>query len=209
MQTKTIALTFDDGPSSDIMPQLLQLLQEYQAQATFFLWGDKITTETAPLLNQALAQGCELGNHSMRHLHMGVLTAEEVRQETQPLQELVETITGVKPVLFRPPYLDISETMQQVIPLPFITGASTKDWTPETSAADRLNLALQLSQDGAILLMHCFEGNAATVEAVRSLLPQLKQQGYRITTVSQLFTEKGVTPLPGTVYASAVPAQNR
>lgn len=203
MEKKTLALTFDDGPSADIMPKVLNLLKQYDAHATFFIWGEKITPELVSLVRSAHEQGNEIANHSVHHLHMSQLTAQEVRDEVLPLQAQLEQITGVAPVLFRPPYLDISPTMEEVIPLPMITGSSNKDWTPLTDLLTRIRLAQEAAADGAILLMHCFENNDATVEALKVLLPWFQEQGFQVTTVSNLFVQKGIQPQAGKVYNAA------
>jgi peptidoglycan/xylan/chitin deacetylase (PgdA/CDA1 family) len=198
---KLLALTFDDGPSLDIMPQLLDLLAQYDARATFFLWGEKIGEETIPLLRQAVAQGHELGNHSMHHLHMSRLSPEEIRQETEPLQQLLQALFGTAPAVFRPPFLDVSEEMKSRIPLPFIMGADIRDWTFETDADQRLQAAKAAAKDGAILLMHCFETNRPTVEMLENLLPWLEDRGFQCVTVSELFARKDVSPQSGVLYS--------
>ena len=198
---KQIALTFDDGPGRTIMPQVLDLLKEQDAKATFFLWGEKIGEGTIHLLQQAVAQGHELGNHSMHHLHMSRLSPEEIRQETEPLQQLLKALFGGAPTLFRPPFLDVGEDMRKGIPLPFIMGSDIRDWTFETDAAQRLQAAQDAAKDGAILLMHCFETNRPTVEMMKKLLPWLEEQGYQCVTVSDLFARKGVSPQGGTLYS--------
>lgn len=204
MKNKTLALTFDDGPSKDVMPRILELLDRYQANATFFIWGEKITAEMEPLLHQAAQMGNELANHSMHHLHMSTLGVEEIRAEVEAVQVKLEAITGNAPVLFRPPYLDVSALMRQVIPLPLIGGSDSRDWTPQTSTEERIRLVQEAAADGAIILMHCFEGNTATVNALEVLLPWFVQEGFRVTTVRELFAEKGVFPIAGQLY-NAVP----
>ena len=198
---KLLALTFDDGPSPDIMPEVLDLLDRYNARATFFLWGEKITEDTVPLLRRAADRGQELANHSMHHLKMSRLSPEEIRREIQPLQRMLEELFGTAPPLFRPPYLDISQEMQTQIPLPFIIGADIRDWTFETDAAQRLQAAKEAAEDGGILLMHCFETNWPTVEMLKQLLPWLEEQGYCCVTVSELFARKGVVPQRGELYS--------
>lgn len=199
---KHLALTFDDGPGLTTMPRILDLLKQEGARATFFLWGEKINSQTAPVLHRALKEGHELANHSMHHLHMSWLSREEVICEVEDLQRLLRPF-GVTPSLFRPPYLDHNEGMLSCIPMAFIAGASNRDWTEETDAPERLRLAKAAAEDGAILLMHCFEGNDATVEMLEVFLPWLREQGYGITTVSDLFARKGITPQPGRVYDRA------
>lgn len=200
MGEKILALTLDDGPSPDTMPRVLDVLARYGAKATFFLWGEQITPELLPLLRKTLDQGHELGNHSMHHLHMADLTVAEIRQETESLQQLLQEQLGVTPVWFRAPYLETSPEMLETVPMPFAAGYGNRDWLPETDAAERLALAREVSRDGNILLMHCFSGNEATVEALEQLLPWLAEQGIAVTTLSDLFARKGITPEAGKVY---------
>jgi len=157
-----------------------------------------------PLLRQAVQMGNKLANHSMHHLHMSTLSAEEIRAEVEAVQEKLEAITGNAPVLFRPPDLDVSALMRQVIPLPLIGGSDSRDWTPQTGTEERIRLVQEADDDGAIILMHCFEGNTATVNALEVLLPWFVQEGFRVTTVRELFAEKGVSPIAGQLY-NAVP----
>ena len=200
MRENILALTLDDGPSPDTMPRVLEVLSRYRAKATFFLWGEQITPELLPVLREAVAQGHELGNHSMHHLHMAELTAEEIRQETEPLQRFLQEQLGVTPVWFRAPYLETSPEMLGTIPMPFAAGYGNRDWLPQTDAAERLELAREASRDGNILLMHCFAGNEATVEALEQLLPWLAEQDIAVTTLSDLFARKGICPEKGRVY---------
>lgn len=200
MRERFLALTFDDGPSPDTMPRILDLLARYGASATFFIWGGKITPQTAPVLRRAIGEGHQLGNHSMGHLHMESLSRTEALRQVEELQQLLKQDFGAEPELFRPPYLEFSREMQEAIPLPFITGTSIRDWTDLTDASQRLRLAKEAAGDGAILLMHCFEGNTATVQALEQLLPWLTEQGYRLTTVSDLFARKGIVPQAGSVW---------
>ena len=197
---KRIALTFDDGPGRETMPRILDLLNREGAKATFFLWGEKICEETLPVLRRALAEGHELANHSMRHLHMSRLTETEMAEEVENLQGILKRLLDVEPKLFRPPYLDCSDAMLRRIGLPMIFGSPNRDWMQETDAHQRLRLAMEATRDGGILLMHCFDSNGATVEALETLLPWLREEGYIVTTVSSLFEAKGITPLAGNIY---------
>jgi len=199
---KSMALTFDDGPSDTIMVQIMDILSQYGAKATFFVVGRNITESNQGLLMEALERGFEIGNHSQSHLHMTELTREEIQREVSQVQAHIGELTGVEPVLFRAPYLDVDEKLLNTVPLPFISGYSNCDWDPACTVSQRIELARKAARDGGILLMHCFEGNEATVEALKILLPELKQQNYDFLTVSQLFAKKGVLPQNGVVYES-------
>lgn len=199
---KLLALTFDDGPNDTTMVEILHLLKQYGAAATFFVEGNKITDRSIPALKQAVAQGCEIGNHSRSHLHMSSLPETEIAEEVAFVQLAVEKATGERPVLFRPPYIDVSEQMCRTIDMPFISGAGNYDWDAECSVARRISLAMESVCDGAILLMHCFEGNDATVEALKTILPAIAED-YRMVTVSELFSLKEIPLEKGHMYECA------
>lgn len=209
MYRKSLALTFDDGPDNGMMYALMELLNRYDAKATFFVQGSKVHEDTAAVLKAAVAQGYEIGNHSENHLHLPRLPLEQMGWEMEQVQKKVERMVGVTPVLFRPPYLDADERTLACIRMPFIFGAANGDWDPACTVDQRVSRALRDACDGAILLMHCFEGNEDTVAALEQLLPELKRQGYRITTVSGLFRDKGIRLEPGRIYDKAARGEGK
>lgn len=192
--TKLIALTFDDGPNTYTTPKVLDLLEEYDAHASFFLIGDKINDESAEVVKRAYEMGCEINSHSKTHSDMSVMTAEEIKAEMLYVDEYVYSIIGEYPKFFRPPYLNTSQTMYDTIDLPFICGYSSSDSNSEVTAEQRVENVLNYAKDGAIILMHDFYGNDKTVEALKTILPELKSQGYEFVTLSELFERQGETP---------------
>lgn len=95
---------------------------------------------------------------------------------------------------FRPPYFATSNTMYQNIDLLFIQGITCDDWESSVSASQRSNTILNSVEDGSIILLHDFQGNTNTVQALPTIIEGLKNQGYTFVTVSQLFEAKGVNP---------------
>ncbi len=200
-ETKLIALTFDDGPNTYTTPQVLDLLEEYDAKASFFLIGDKITDESAVVAKRAYDMGCEIDSHSKTHSDMSQMTAEEIIAEMEYVDEKIYSITGEYPKFFRPPYLNVNQTMYDSINIPFITGYSSGDSNAEKTAQERADTVLTYAKDGAIILMHDFYGNDQTVEALKTILPELKNQGYEFVTLSELFEAKGETPVRNFCYS--------
>lgn len=199
-EPKLIALTFDDGPNIHTTPQVLDLLEEYDAHASFFLIGDKISEDNAYVVKRAYDMGCEINSHSRTHSDMTELTAEEITAEMQFTAEAVYEIIGEYPKFFRPPYLNVNQTMYDSIDIPFITGFTSGDASSEKTAADVADSVMTQAKDGAIILMHDFWGNDKTVEALQTILPELAAQGYEFVTLTELFERKGETPLHGVVY---------
>lgn len=203
-ETKQIALSFDDGPNTYTTPQILDILEEYDARASFFLIGKNINEESAEVVKRAHAMGCEMDSHSRNHYDMTELTAEEIKAEMQYVDEAVYEIIGEYPKFFRPPYLNVNDTMYETIGIPFITGYSSGDSSSEVTAQDVADKVLSQAKDGAIILMHDFDGNDKTVEALHTILPELESQGYEFVTIEELFESREETPLDDTCYAEVM-----
>ena len=205
-EEKLIALSFDDGPNETTTAQVLDLLQEHDIPASFFVIGQFINENTAKQMTRAISLGCEVQNHSLTHTMMTQLSPEEVEEEVRKTDELIEKYTGTKPWLFRPPFIDHNESMHQTIEHTFICGVGCEDWVPERTAQERYDAIMATVKDGDILLLHDFTGNEPTVEALKMLIPELKKQGYTFVTVSELYKLKGITPTPhsGVLYSNVL-----
>ena len=203
-----IALTFDDGPNTVITPQVLDLLEEYGALASFFLIAQNITPESADVVRRAKAMGCEIENHSLTHGHMDTMTEEEIRSEVKACTEMITEITGEAPKYFRPPFIDVSREMYDNIDLTFICGVGCEDWVPTVTAEQRAERVLANAEDGQIVLLHDMQWNQATVDALKVILPELKNRGFEFVTVSRLFKEKNVTPQKGWLYSNVLQTES-
>ena len=206
---KRLALTFDDGPNTEITPQVLDILEENDATASFFLISDSVTEESAKAARRAYDMGCEINNHSKTHSQMGKMTAEEISTEIADCTEKIKAITGEAPRFFRPPYIDLSETLFDTVDLTFICGVGCQDWVPQVSAQERIDCLLNTVQDGDLILLHDMPGNVNTVEALRAVIPEWKKRGFRFVTCGQLFAEAGVKPLRGWSYSSVYQKEQR
>ena len=197
-----IALTFDDGPNTVITPRVLDILEENGAVGTFFLIAQNINPESAEMVRRAVAMGCDIENHSVTHSFMDEMTPEQIREEVKTGSEKITEITGRTPEFFRPPFIRVSQDMYDNIDLTFICGAGCEDWVPEVSAQTRIDRVLANAEDGQIVLLHDMEWNVNTVEALKTIVPELKKRGYRFVTCAQLFAEAGVTPVHGRLYSN-------
>ena len=197
-----IALTFDDGPNTVITPQVLDILEENGAVGTFFLIAQNINPESAEMVRRAVAMGCDIENHSVTHSFMDEMSPEQIREEVKTCSEKITAITGRAPEFFRPPFIRVSQEMYDNIELTFICGAGCEDWVPEVSAQTRIERVLANAEDGQVVLLHDMEWNVNTVEALKTIVPELKKRGYRFVTCAQLFAEAGVTPVHGRLYSN-------
>ncbi len=199
-----IALTFDDGPNTVITPQVLDLLEEHGILASFFLIAQNITPESAEVVRRAKAMGCDIENHTVTHPFMDKLSVEEIRKEVDTCTEKIVAITGEEPKFFRPPFIAVSKEMYDNIDMTFICGAGCEDWVPTVTAQQRAERVLANAEDGQIVLLHDMQWNQNTVDALKTIIPELKKRGYEFVTVTQLFERKNVTPQRGWLYSNAL-----
>jgi peptidoglycan/xylan/chitin deacetylase (PgdA/CDA1 family) len=194
-----IALTFDDGPT-DLTPKILDILEEKQVVASFFLIGDNITVGTEDTVKREHAQGHEVDNHSRTHSQMPEMTFDEIKAEVDYTSDKVEDLIGIPTPFFRPPYISVNETMYEAIDIPFICGYLPNDYMDTVDAAQRIENVKKNAKDGEIILLHDFSGNTMTVDALPTNIDHLKAEGYQFVTVSELFEIKGTTPEEGQMY---------
>lgn len=200
-----VALTFDDGPigtagDSNSM-QIQDVIEEYNAHCTFFYIGQNITDENKGEITRAMSLGCEIGNHTWAHMDLTSRTAEQMLEDVNSTTEVLSEITGLKNFLVRPPYFGQNSLVGATIKQPLIAAkVDTVDWSGK-SAEDIVDTALSGIDDGSIVLMH--ETMPNTVEAVKTLIPTLVEQGYQLVTVSEMFKAKGISMTSGKMYLSS------
>ena len=201
---KLISLSFDDGPNltGSVMNDMLDVLEKHGVPGSFFLIGNKINDENAPVIRRAMALGCDIENHSWSHpdaVKEG-LSKAQLEEEFLRAEEAIFKVTGRHTEFYRPPYISVNDLMYQAVPRPFICGHACQDWIPEYSADTLLEKMLSGTQDGVIYLLHCGESNLHSVETVSRAIPILKSQGYDFVTVPQLFKRKGIQPVHGKLW---------
>ena len=197
---KYIALSFDDGPNLTTESKMLDVLAKHKVPATFFVIGNNITEKSAKNMKRARKLGCEIENHSLTHSMMSQMDEEQVKAEIEATSGMIEKITGRRPKFFRPPYINVKPEMYDWIDLTFICGKGCEDWVATVGKEARREGIIANAEPGAIYLLHDFEGNDATVEALDEAIPELKKQGYVFVTVAQLFKILKCTPDGHTMY---------
>lgn len=192
---KAIALTFDDGPSEST-PLLLDLLDQYQAKATFFQIGKQV--ERLPQVARLVVErGHEIGNHTYSHSPLYLRHRQFIADEIALGQATIEQAAAVRPVLFRAPFgcrwFGLREAQLQNRLMGVMWTTSSRDWKlPADAVYRRLKAGIG---NGAIMLLH--DGRELqhgpditnTIEALKRLLPELGAQGYHAVTVSDLICQ--------------------
>lgn len=192
--SKLIAISFDDGPNLTTSMRVLDKLEKYNIPASFFFIGKNITDNTKPVITRMLNLGCEINNHSWKHLHMDLLSKEELIDEVKKTSDKIREISGVCPAYFRPPFAAVSNTMYETIDLPFVSGINCSDWLDEVTTDQRAETILSNAKDGDVIVLHDREGNKKTVAALDKIIPGLLDKGYTFVTIGQLFEYKQVDP---------------
>ena len=196
--SKYLCMSFDDGPNNipgdHTMNDMLDIMEKYKVPASFFLIGNKITEENKKVIRRAVEMGCDIQNHSWTHSFMAQMSAEEIREEYKKCDDAIIEITGVRPTFFRPPYINLSQTMYDNINVPFICGCGCNDWEADKDTDFRYEHIMQAAQNGTIFLLHVMEGNKATLDALNRAIPELLAQGYEFVNLPDLFEKCGVNP---------------
>lgn len=183
---KVVALSFDAAWGNEDTQQLIDILNKYKINTTFFVVGDWV--DKYPESVKALADnGNEVMNHSLNHAHFSSLSSEEIVADITACNEKIAAITGVTPTLFRCPY---GEYDDHVVTAVTGMGMTAVQWNIDSldwkgiSAEEIQKRVLKNIAPGSIILFH----NAAenTPEALPGIIESLLADGYKIVPISQI-----------------------
>lgn len=193
---KLVAFTFDDGPSYNTI-KIVNTLVKYDSKATFFLVGNQVE-KYAKTMDVLVKNGMDIGNHTYSHKELTKLRDKEILKEIDLTNEVIYNKTGIKPMFLRPSYGAMNKRIKKLSTMPIIIwNIDTLDWKYHNSNKIKDKI-LKYVSDGDIILMH--DTYVATLNAVEMVIPELKKQGYKIVSVSELFKYKGVKPKLGIGY---------
>ena len=187
-ETKRIALTFDDGPHPSQTHRILEILDQYQVKATFFMIG--VNVQNYPdAAKEVISRGHEVGNHTFSHKRMTTLDEASLAKELSACEDVLEELCEYHPHLFRPPEGVLNAYVKHCSERGDYTlilwSVDTRDW--EVKNADVIaERVLSAVQPGDIVLMHDYVAHSKTPEALEILLPKLLALGYEPVTVSEL-----------------------
>lgn len=185
-----IALTFDAGASAVPLPSMLETLREKDVRCTFFITGILLRQAQGPeLLQEIVADGHELGNHSDTHPQFPELTDEEIGEQLAAVEEWVLELTGrtTKPY-FRPPFGSRDERVRRVVEengyLTVMWTYQVWDWVEDRTTEKVFRYAVDGACNGGIVVMHV--GAEETAEALPDIIDELRARGYRLVTLGEL-----------------------
>ena len=215
-----IAMTFDDGPRPDgknafYTPKLLDILKERHIHVTFFVLGQMVQ-EHPELLQRAVAEGHEIGNHSWDHKALNKLGEGGLQHELADTSTLIKQVTGKAPVIMRPPYGATSPRLSRAIEKEYgmkviLWSVDPDDWKdPGPQAVEQRIIAGWKgsggAKPGAIILSH--DIHKGTIEAMPATLDALLAKGYKFVTVSELLAMESKTPPASPSPSPSKPAAN-
>lgn len=187
---RVVAITFDDGPNSVYTPQVLEIFSKAKGKATFFMIGEQMRNHPE-VVKQVVDQGHEIGNHTFTHPKLSKLSINDSLEEIEQTEKLIEEMTGRKPIVFRPPFLDYNQDTLSILQQKgySMIGAinlEAQDWV-QPGVEHILEKSRDVVKNGGILIFHDGYGDRSqTIEAVRILVSELTSQDYQLVTVSEL-----------------------
>ncbi|MFI8264580.1 bifunctional polysaccharide deacetylase/glycosyltransferase family 2 protein [Streptomyces sp. NPDC085665] len=200
----TVVLSFDDGPSPEWTPKILEVLAARNIRADFFVTG-AMTTRNPELIRQMVAGGHELGVHTFTHPDLVYQSHARISWEMAQTQLALAGVAGIHSALFRPPYSsDASALDDWNYPVIRYVGArgyltafidrDTDDW--KRPGVEEIVKAAMPSKPGAgaLILLHDAGGDRTqTITALVQVIDKLKAQGYRFTTISEALGASSAT----------------
>lgn len=189
--TRRVALTFDDGPRPGITEHVLDLLNDADAHATFFVVGQSVAgggDRARALLRRMRDEGHEIGNHSYSHPNVARLGVAELHREISRAEESIEAACGVRPRLFRPPGGGMDFNAVRSLASTGLSGVvlwsiDPSDWKDPSRDVVWRHVADAL-HPGAIILLH--DTHEETLRGLPLLLDLIQARGFEIVTVSEL-----------------------
>ena len=192
-EEKKIAISFDCAWGTDYTDQLLEVLARENVRATFFMvqfWAEKYP-EYVKKIDEA---GNEIGTHSATHSYMSKLSAGDIRKELETSCAAIESVTGKKVELFRPPYGDyddlLVETAESMGLYTIQWDVDSLDWK-NLSANDIAMRVISRVKNGSIIL--CHNNGLHTAEALPIILDTLKNKGYTFVPIGELIYRNDYT----------------
>ncbi|MGW7541305.1 bifunctional polysaccharide deacetylase/glycosyltransferase family 2 protein [Streptomyces sp. NPDC054770] len=198
--SKTIALTFDDGPNPTYTPQVLKILQQYDVPATFFLVGSMVSRYPS-IVKTMVQQGNEVGIHTFTHVDLSYQSDARINREMQQTQLALAGAAGITTTLFRAPYSSETDAIDNYSwPVykklgdegytSVFVDTDSDDWK-KPGVSKIVKWATPSGTKGAAVLFHDAGGERSqTIKALPTYIKKMKAKGYTFTTVSGVIQKR-------------------
>lgn len=190
-----VAFTFDDGPDPIYTPQVLDVLRDLNAVATFFVVGASAAAHPQ-LIRRMIDEGHAIGSHTTSHTDLWTLTTAQVHEEVRSGHQTLEEVAGRRTDLFRPPKghvdLRVVRAARRCGLRPWLWTIDPTDWAPETTADD-ITAAVRPGAGDVVLLHDGMYGAVApsavdrsqTVAALPALVEDIRGRGLDLVTIPE------------------------
>ena len=192
--TRTLALTYDDGPNDPYTGQLLEILDKHGVKATFFLLG-QFVSERPELARAVVAAGHAVGSHGYTHRNLIFVSPAELRRQLERASQVIEAATGVRPKLFRPPFggrrPGTFSVVREFGMVPVMWRVTCNDWSA-SSHQSIVARAVAKTRGGDVILLHdgghlkMGTDRSHTIRATDELVRLYQGEGYRFLTVPEM-----------------------
>ncbi|MBS9524108.1 polysaccharide deacetylase family protein [Litoribacter ruber] len=179
--TQKIYLTFDDGPVPQATDAVLEVLDKFEAKATFFMVGDNVDKNPA-LAREVLSQGHTIGNHTYNHLNGLWCTTPKYLKNVRQGKAVLEDVLGQEIRFFRPPYGKIKKgqwkavgQFHEIVMWDVLSG----DYSPSLSVENSILKTVKYSQNGSVLVFHDQEKTVKKAPYIlEQVLYRLSDKGF-------------------------------
>jgi len=191
-------LTFDDGPSKEWTPQVLDILREYGIRSTFFITGERARANP-DIVKRVADEGHEIGNHTNSHRIISFRRGKIVKDEISECGNTLQEITGRTPSLIRTPHGFKRPGIKKMLKemnltlVPWTKGLWDTDMPPAAELLRRLNKKFDPLE---ILLLHdgidnrpITQNRTSTIEALPKIIEEYRKRGYTFKIISDLRSE--------------------
>ena len=192
IQTKKIAITLDDGPTS-FTPKFLEMLHQYDQKATFFCIGKQIEKHPE-ILRKIIEDGHEVGIHSYSHSNrIGFYSSKKMKNEIFECDEMLRNTGNIRTELYRPPFGITNPHIAAAIK---VSGKKSIGWsirTFDTAISDEKKIVrsvLPKIKPGSVILLH--DTSTKSLKVLEQILLFLQRENYQSVTVSELFNWKKI-----------------
>ena len=188
--TKEAYLTFDDGPSQNVTPQILDILKEYDVKATFFVVGS-LAEKNPEIIKRIYEEGHAIGNHTYSHRYNYIYKrVSNFLKELERTEKVLKSIIGEeyetkiirfpggsfgdKKAVFRKAVVDNGYTFYDSNSL---NGDAEGHHIPKDKLIQRF-ISTFKGQKKLVVLMHDMDSKKTTVEALPEIIEYLQQNDY-------------------------------
>lgn len=193
---KVIALTFDACPTaqpSRYDERITNILIETKTPATLFLGGKWMEEEPEHTRQLASHPQFELANHTYQHPHLNTMSDDSIRRELQRTQDVMDSLTGKRPTLFRPPYGEYNDRVVRVaaeLGLKTIQfDLASGDPDPGFTKEKLISYVTSMAKNGSIVVMHINRRGWHTAEALPEIIARLRGRGFEFKTVTEMISQ--------------------